>query len=365
MARHAVTHPLSGADLRTLLLVLSRHQINRAGWKKLGPVFLAVLGRLPITMLEAGLQPLLLRGTGAMPAPLFVIGHWRSGTTHLSNLLSKDEALGFVPPVAAGIPWECLTLGRWFRRQLETQLPKSRLIDKVPVRPDSPQEDEIGLSNMLPFSFMHAYYFPSVLQKALDRGLFWEGLKPAEKNRWRRQLSSYTRKLYVQQGNRRLVIRNPAHMARISELRRIFPGAQFIHIHRNPYRVFLSMQNFYRQLLPALALHNWEEAAVDAAILRTYDRLMHSYYAQSTQLSSQDHISVSFEALEADPLSLLQRIYDRLELGDFKQKTGCFERYLFEVGRYEKNSFADKATPDLPQVRAAWSEHFDRLGYSR
>src|SRR5688572_28832631 len=31
----------------------------------------------------------------AVPPPLFVLGHWRSGTTHLHNLLAADDRFAF------------------------------------------------------------------------------------------------------------------------------------------------------------------------------------------------------------------------------------------------------------------------------
>jgi hypothetical protein len=31
----------------------------------------------------------------AIPPPLFVLGHWRSGTTHLHNLLAVDRRFAF------------------------------------------------------------------------------------------------------------------------------------------------------------------------------------------------------------------------------------------------------------------------------
>ena len=48
------------------------------------------------------------------PPPIFLLGHWRSGTTHLYNLLGQGD-FAYVDPIAAGLPWEFLTLGRWLR----------------------------------------------------------------------------------------------------------------------------------------------------------------------------------------------------------------------------------------------------------
>lgn len=40
--------------------------------------------------------------------------------------------------------------------------------------------------------------------------------------------------------NIRLLIKSPVHTGRVKTLLSIFPDAQFIYIHRNPYEVFQS-----------------------------------------------------------------------------------------------------------------------------
>ena len=76
-----------------------------------------------------------------MSDPVFIIGHWRSGTTHLHNLLSLSPVFGHISPLASGLPDEILTLGTWLRSLLEKALPEDRHVDRVRVTPDSPQED--------------------------------------------------------------------------------------------------------------------------------------------------------------------------------------------------------------------------------
>ena len=78
----------------------------------------------------------LLRRSAPMPPPLFIVGHWRSGTTHLYNVLSRSPAFGYVPPIATGLPWDMLGLARLLRPLLERALPPERFVDSLPVRPE-------------------------------------------------------------------------------------------------------------------------------------------------------------------------------------------------------------------------------------
>jgi hypothetical protein len=49
-----------------------------------------------------------------------------------------------VPPIATGLPWDVLGLARLLRLLLERALPPEPFVESLPVRPDSPQEDQRG-----------------------------------------------------------------------------------------------------------------------------------------------------------------------------------------------------------------------------
>jgi hypothetical protein len=54
-----------------------------------------------------------------MAPPVFIIGHMRSGTIHLHNVLSRAERFTTVPPLFAGMPWEVFSLARLVRPLIE------------------------------------------------------------------------------------------------------------------------------------------------------------------------------------------------------------------------------------------------------
>ncbi len=356
-----MAHPLSGADLATLAAVF------RAGgrpdrWGQAAGIWAAALGRAPVSALEA----LWLRGrlpeVSEMPPPIFILGHWRSGTTHLYNTLVHG-GFGYVPPLATGLPWDMFTLARGLRPLLERQLPETRYIDNIPVTPTSPQEDEIAVANMSPLSFYHGIYFPRAFDRLIDRGLFFEGCSEAEIAGWEARFTLLMRKLAKDQGAR-LLIKNPVYTARPARLARLFPGAKFIHIHRNPFDVFLSMRNFYDKLIAQFALQDRPEGLdIDATILRVYERMMRAFAAETAGWGRPDFVELPYETLDREPMAALEAIYEGLGLEGMEAARPRFAAYLASVKSFEKNAFrGDRAA--VEKVAEALAPWIERWGYA-
>lgn len=357
-------HPLSGANIGTLYTVF--RDAGGVSPKKLGKVaaiWLAALGRWPLSAGERLAIDPHLPELDALAPPVFILGHWRSGTTHLYNALAKAD-WGFVPPVATGLPWDLLGLAKWIEPMLERQLPQTRYIDNIPVKPDSPQEDEIALANMTPVSFYHGIYFPEILPDKLAEGVFFDGLSAQEIAAWTARFTYFLRKLSVHQQGKRLLIKNPVYTARLGLLRQTLPSAKYVHIVRNPYEVFASMRNFYAKLIAEFSLQDAARDDVDALILATYDRMMRAIETDSAGLAAPAFIEVRYEELDRDPLTVLERFYRELELGDFARWRPVFADYLASVKGFEKNKFAysDDAARLVETYLGYW---LDKWRYSR
>lgn len=296
-----------------------------------------------------------------MAPPIFILGHWRSGTTHLYNTMVHG-GFGYVPPLATGLPWDMFGLGRAVRPLLERQLPETRYIDAIPVTPTSPQEDEIALANMTTLSFYHGIYFPRAFDRLIDRGLFFEGCTQDEIDAWTARFTYLLRKLSLHQG-RPLLIKNPVYTARPALLARLFPGAKFIHIHRNPFDVFLSMRNFYARLLEVMALQDVPaDLDIDATILRVYDRMMTQFEAETAGWQAPDFVELPYDRLDRAPMAALEQIYRPLDLPGFEDSAPAFRAYLTSVRSYRKNAFRGDAAA-VDRVRRHWQRWIDKWGY--
>lgn len=355
-----MAHPLSGADLGTLVRAYRQGGGSDKPLVTAG-IWAAAAARAPISAVERLAIARHLPPINTMEPPVFILGHWRSGTTHLYNMMSLGQ-FGYVPPVAVGLPWDMFGIARALRPLLERALPEHRWIDRIPVTPVSPQEDEIGLASMTDLSFYHGIYFPAAFDRLIDRGLFFDDCTPADIARWEERFTYFLRKLRLQQGAR-MLIKNPVYTGRAAQLVRLFPDAKFIHIHRNPLDVFLSMRNFYKRLLGVMALQEVPaELDVDATILRVYDRMMGQLVKDTAEMRAPNFVELPYAALDADPISALGTIYQTLDLPEFDLARPKFEDYLAKLGTFEKNAFKtdDEAAEKVAQH---WKPWIERWGY--
>ncbi len=359
-SRAFVTHPLMGARLSTLLHVLTSYGAVPPG--RFGLVALMVLSaaaRAPFRFWETARFNRLRRSRPPPQAPLFIIGHWRTGTTHLHALLGCSPAFGHISPIASGLPDELLTLGTLLRPWLEKALPETRHVDRVAVTPTSPQEDEIPLANLQPLSVFHAVYFPRRFRSLVDRGVFLDGAGAAEIARWEHLVRVFAEKVAFHQGADRIVIKNPVYTARISRLQGIWPESRFIHIRRCPYEVFVSTRHYYRTLLPQVALQPYDHIDIDQVVLTTFSRLMAAYEEQRRQLAADQIIEVSYERLRRAPLEVLAEIHDQLALPGWDAARPRIAAYLETVSGYRTNRY-EISGADRARVDAHWADAIAR-----
>ena len=358
-----MAHPLSGANLGTLATVIGRSGLPSHTLAGIG-VGLSVLGRWPFSTAEKLIMESKLPTLEAMPAPVFILGHWRSGTTHLYNIMCQSGAWGYVPPVATGLPWDLFGIAKVFNPLLEKALPEHRYIDNIPVTPTSPQEDEIAIANMSELSFYHGIYFPRAFAENVQRGLFFDGCSVADIRNWRKQFTYFLRKLYLQQEEKPLLIKNPVYTGRFAMLREMFPDAKFVHIHRNPYDVFASMRNFYKKLFKELALQSYHHVDIDETILSVYDRMMRAYERDAASVPAEQLVELRYDELDSDPLGSVEKIYQALALPGFDAARERFERYLASVSTFKKNKF-DYSDEAAAKVEARLGHFIEKWDYKR
>jgi omega-hydroxy-beta-dihydromenaquinone-9 sulfotransferase len=358
---HRIFHPLCGADPATLLRLIARNGLPSAsGALRLAVALASSMTRLPFTASERAWTALALHHPGPVPAPIFIIGHMRSGTTHLHNLLAASGQFATIPPVLAGMPWEALGLARVLRPLLEPYLPEDRLIDSVRVRSDSPTEDEIALANMHALSYYHAMYFPRRFEETYRRCLLLEAGEDVA--RWQRTLRHYVGKMSALDPDRRLLLKNPGYAAQIGAIRALWPDARFVHIYRNPYVVFESTRRALRTVLRELALQRHEHVPVDEIVLEMYPRLMRRLLEEADRLPSQAIVHVRFEQLERDPLGELERIYRSIGLGDHEAARVRVEGYLHSIQDYSKGTYTF-SKESIGRVAERWQPFVSRFGY--
>jgi hypothetical protein len=291
-------------------------------------MFLCGLARSPFSLVEA-IQTRAIASVLPDPPPIFIVGHWRSGTTFLHNLMSRDAAFCF-PTITDALRPYCFYPGPFefiSRELLMKSLPAVRPMDDIPLRADLPQEDEIALASMGAPSFFNCFYFPETLAETFDQEVLLEHVSAEAEALWQNSLRYYLAKLAALFPGRRLLLKNPAHSARIGRLRALFPGAKFIHIHRDPVDVVSSTRKLYRRLLPLLALQPHDPEAVDEHVVDCYDRLMDRLCESLGCLPACDLAEIRYQDLVCEPVATVARTYERLGLDGFQSAEPAISQF--------------------------------------
>jgi hypothetical protein len=192
----------------------------------------------------------------------------------------------------------------------------------------------------------------------------FQGLSEKNLSEWRRVYLTVLRKSTYHSGGKRLVLKAPANSGRIPALLALFPDARFVHICRDPYQVFLSMQWVYQTVLPRAQVQKIDPDRVDAYIFKFYTMLMQKFLAEKELIPAANLVEVRFEDLEAEPLEQVRRIYERLDLPGFAQAEPAIQAYLASIAGYRKNEY-QLTNEIIAKVNQHWGFAFEAWGYPR
>jgi len=293
--------------------------------------------------------------------PIFILGHWRSGTTHLHNLMVQDPQFGYVTMFQAAFPKSFLA-NKFFENFMKIFLPDKRPMDNMRLGLDFAQEEEMALGNLFPYSFYNGFYFPRKLKEFYYKYIRFENVPSRIRQKWNKVYNSLLRKATLNMHGKRLILKNPANTARIKFLLELYPEAQFIHIYRNPYIVYMSTKYFYEKMIRAFTFQNISDEDLENQILWIYKRMMESYFEEKKLIPKGNLIEIKFENLESDPLYELESIYNGLNISGFKNSEQAFLNYLKPLKSYKKNVF-EFSQRIIDKVNVYWNFTIEKWKY--
>lgn len=359
--QHVLLHPLISSSFGNLVRLAATYGCDGRYLPRLTYLLLVTLLRQPVIWWESARYGRRVREERFV-APVFIIGHWRSGTTHLHNIMAEDPQFGRVTLLQAGMPNDFLTLSRFALKRVAGQLPDKRLMDDVPVAATVPWEEEMALTSTGRMSFYHVSFFPRCMERIFNEAVMFDDGDPQLQAVWERQYLAFLRKVQFSEHGKPLLLKNPANTARITLLRKLFPGARFVHIRRNPYKVYASSIHLYLKAQEAWGLHKTDRESVASHILDSYPRLMNAYFKQRGELGDAELAEVRYRDLQDDPMGLMAGIYEQLDLPGFDTAAPRFAAYIESQRGYQKNVLP-LPPEEKAEVARRWRPIFDALGY--
>jgi omega-hydroxy-beta-dihydromenaquinone-9 sulfotransferase len=341
------------------LLIRNRFAVHWSRWH-----YAAIYTVLSVVNSLLGLCQRMLFGkrvanTAIAHAPIFIVGHWRTGTTMLHEMLVLDERH------TAPTTYECIAphhflLTQRFARFAQFLTSKHRAMDNMDLSLAHPQEDEFAWCMLgLPSPYL-TIAFPNRPTQD-ERYLDMDRLSARELETWKRTFFRFVQQLYFRR-RKAVVLKSPTHSFRIKVLLTVFPQAKFIHIVRDPYVVYPSTVNLFKAFSRVHGLQRPTFEGLDENVLSTYTELYRKLDEGREMVDPSRFYELRYEDLIGDPEGQLRQMYEHLNLGGFEQYLPRLRRYLADKSAYRTNSY-DMTTEQRAVVTERWGEFIERYGY--
>lgn len=148
---------LVGADWKTFKAITAGREIDPAyrGKYRLTKAVCRLLSTL--AALQEKRYRKLLADKPLEHDPVFILGHWRSGTTFMHNVFSCDKHFGYNTTYQTVFPHLMMWGQPFFKKNMSWLMPDKRPTDNMELAVDLPQEEEFALANMMPYTYYNFY----------------------------------------------------------------------------------------------------------------------------------------------------------------------------------------------------------------
>jgi hypothetical protein len=362
MKEKYLRHPLFGTSFKNWIRIITYNGgIDKEYYLKAIFVTISIIAFSPARIFFKILYNNKIKKNRIEKNPVFIIGHWRSGTTYLHELICMDPNNSYVSLWNTLLPDSFLILDP-IKEIMSAFLPPTRPMDQIKVQIDGPYEEEAALSTLMPWSYFHCFIFPKNAKKQFENSVLFKGLSEEEIKEWKHTYSWFLKAVSYENKNKRLIIKSPSNTSRIKTLLELFPNAYFIFMYRNPYNIYYSTIKMRKKVLKEYALQNTTEEEINKHVIENYLQLMEEYFKQKKYIPKNHLTEISYEELVKNPIKTLDKIYTKFDLKGFNEATTSFEKYLKENKEYKANKYTyDKNI--IKKISNKWNYTIKKWGY--
>lgn len=296
--------------------------------------------------------------------PVFILGLWRSGTTHLHYAMARDPQFGYLNNHQAFTFNMSLLSGDKLNPLFDVFVPGRRPQDNVKLTLSEPAEEEQPFSTMTTRSAIHSFYFPHN-QSYFRKYHLFEGISEEEKSAWKRDYLFLLQNIALYSGRHDLLLKNPHNTGRVKELLELFPNAKFIFIHRDPATVFRSTKKLYNRTIQSQFLQFTGQRAIEKLIIENNREIIDKYLEERALIPEGNLIEIAYSKLEHTPWETIREIYETLGLKGLNQSEPMIRSYLDSVRDYRKNRYSELHGKTRQRISQEWKKLYETWGYER
>ena len=311
-------------------------------------------------------------------APVFVIGHARSGTTLLHRLLSEDgERFSsfrlwelYFPSLLQKVVIRWLgrvdrrRLGGFFARRIEAfdRRKFAATQDMHPMSLFAPEEDDMVLT----YACASGWWI--VRLPYLEKLDFYYVDEWPEKRR-RRVMNLYKecvrRQLHLNGGEKHHLSKNPTYCGRVESLIETFPDARIVVTMRNPYETIPSLLKLLKR---GWEIRGWSEADMQSSLRALAGMSFHNYRHPLAVLARHPETKrgvVDYRDLVAEPKRAVEEVYAQLDFPVSSGYAAALEQEQKRARRHETSHrySLEEFGLESAAIRSGLAELFLRYGW--
>ena len=317
---------LVGADWKTFKAITAGREIDPAyrGKYRLTKAVCRLLSTL--APLQENRYRKLLADKPLEHDPVFILGHWRSGTTFMHNVFSCDKHFGYNTTYQTVFPHLMMWGQPFFKKNMSWLMPDKRPTDNMELAVDLPQEEEFALANMMPYTYYNFWFLPKYHQEYADKYLLFNDISDEELKVFEDIFTKLIKISLWNTGGTQFLSKNPPHTGRVK-------------------------------------VEDISPEALEQNVLSIYAKLYHKYEADKKFIPEGNLMEVKFEDFEADAMAMTEHIYKSLSIPGFGAAAPAISQYIGGKKGYKKNKYTyDDRTVRL--VEENWKFALDQWGYS-
>lgn len=301
--------------------------------------------------------------------PVFILGHWRSGTSFLQYLLSADPDFEYLNKFESVFPELFLTGEKLFKPAVENISDLMKVITevrKVSVDwEDWSSAGELDIAQLTYISKANPHWghlFPANADYYLQRYLYLDEAPPEAVSEWKESYSYLIKKLALKKENKPLLIKSPGNTARVKHLLDLYPNARFIYLHRYPLDVFYSNMKLWSMVIEKFAFQQIGRREIEEMVIQNYKKILAKYLEQRQLIPKENLIELPFKQFVDNPLDTLANIYSEFDWKNFEDVRPIIRKQMPEPKKSGTNGY--HYNPEhIKRLENEWSFVFEEWNY--
>ncbi len=330
--------------------------------------YLQLIISIPLSFLQNIIFNNKIKNTKIKEDPVFILGHYRSGTTYLQKLMASDNQFGYLTNYDALFANSCLLFGK--KSQIVFQFIINLFRIKNPFFNNSivllsepTEEDDYLMNKVSAYSAYWGLIFPKRWREWLNGSP--QLLSPEYTEGWKKEYINTLKFITYKSNGKRLILKSPPNTERVNLLLQMYPKAKFIFIYRNPYHLFYSIKNMWKNaILNYYSVQKLTEEELDDLVFGHFDYLMERYEEDKKLIPEGNLIEISYEELKEDSFNTIKKIYLNLSISGFDTASDNIKSQIEFEKEYKNFSF-NFSEDTFNKIEEKWGKYIKQWNYDR